>query len=134
MADFNEEIIKQFRENDGVVEHFGDRLVLLTTTGAKSGLPRTTPVMSTVADDGETLYVFASFAGAPQNPDWFVNLEANPAVHVEYRTEAFDATAEVLAEPQRSEVYAKQAAAVPQFAEYQEKTDRVIPVVALRRR
>ena len=133
MADFNEQIIKQFRENNGVIENFGDQLVLLTTTGAKSGLPRTTPVMSSVADDGETLYVFASFAGAPKNPAWFINLEKNPSVHVEYRAEAFDATAEVLGEPERSEIYDKQAAVMPQFAEYQENTDRIIPVVALRR-
>jgi deazaflavin-dependent oxidoreductase (nitroreductase family) len=131
MNDFNQQIIEKFRANAGVIEGFSD-IVLLTTTGARSGLSRVNPVACQVGEDG-TIYVFASKAGAPSSPDWFHNLVANPRLRVERLAETFDAEAEVVPEPLRTEIYDRQAAALPVFAEYQSKTDRVIPVVALRR-
>ncbi len=131
--DVNAGIIEEFRTNGGVVggPFEGATLVLLHTTGAKSGAERVTPVVARV--DGDELYVFASKAGAPTHPDWFHNLVAHPAVTVELGTDTFGATAVVLEGGARDEVYAAQAARYPNFAEYQEKTDRVIPVVRLDR-
>jgi deazaflavin-dependent oxidoreductase (nitroreductase family) len=133
MDDFNTRIIEEFRANDGVVggPFEGATLVLLHTTGAKSGAERVTPVVARL--DGDDLYVFASKAGAPTHPDWFHNLVADPSVTVELGTDTFAATAVVLEGGARDEVYAAQAAVFPNFAEYQEKTDRVIPVVRLDR-
>jgi deazaflavin-dependent oxidoreductase (nitroreductase family) len=104
-------------------------VLLLTTTGAKSGNRHTTPVMYKQGEG--TLHVFASKAGAPTNPDWYHNLVANPTVTVEVGTDSFEATAALLPREERDRVYAEQSALYPGFAEYQEKTTRVIPVVAL---
>ncbi len=133
MDDFNAKIIEEFRANDGVVggPFEGATLVLLHTTGAKSGAERVNPVVARV--DGDDLYVFASKAGAPTDPDWFHNLVAHPSVTVELGADTFGATAVVLEGAARDEVYAAQAAVYPNFAEYQEQTDRVIPVVRLDR-
>jgi deazaflavin-dependent oxidoreductase (nitroreductase family) len=133
--DFNQQVIDEFRKNQGVVggPFKGAPLVLLTTTGARTGQARTHPVMAQVDDDG-VLYVFASKGGAPTNPDWYRNLVSNPAVHVEFGTDSFDARAEPVTGDLRDEIYSRQAEAFPAFAEYQQKTSRVIPVVALRRR
>jgi deazaflavin-dependent oxidoreductase (nitroreductase family) len=134
MNDFNQRVVEEFRRNQGVVggPFEGAPLVLLTTTGAKTGQARTHPVMAQVGDDG-LLFVFASKGGAPTNPDWYHNLVANPAVHVEFGTDSFDATAEPVTGDLRDEIYARQGAAFPAFSEYQQNTSRVIPVVALRR-
>jgi len=134
MNDFNSQIIAEFRSNAGVVggNFAGMPLVLLTTTGAKSGLPRINPLACQLAEDG-TIYVFASKAGATTDPDWYRNLVANPAVHVEHGTESFDAVAESVTGAARDEIYARQAAGFPTFAEYEKTANRVIPVVALRR-
>lgn len=134
MNDFNHKVIEEFRANGGQVGGMfeGSPMVLLTHRGAKSGTERTTPLMSRVGDEG-TLYIFASKAGAPTSPDWFHNVVANPQVTVEYGTESFPATAEPLAGAERDKIYAAQAQAWPQFADYAAKTDRTIPVVALRR-
>lgn len=131
MNDFNTQIIEEFRANGGVVggPFAGAPILLLTTKGAKSGLERVNPVVARV--DGDDLYVFASKAGAPTNPDWFHNLVANPEVTAEFGTDTFAATAEVLDQEDRDRVYAAQAAEFPNFAEYQAGTDRVIPVVRL---
>jgi deazaflavin-dependent oxidoreductase (nitroreductase family) len=83
--------------------------------------------------DGNRLYVFASKAGAPTNPDWYHNLLAHPQATVEVGEERFDVTASVLTGAERDEIYQRQAALYPGFAEYQEKTTRTIPVVALER-
>jgi len=133
MKTFNEQIIDEFRANGGQVggPFQGAPLVLLTTTGAKTGQPRTSPVVH--GTDGDRIYVIASKAGADTNPDWFHNLVANPEVTVELGTETFSATAEVVEEPERARLYAKMVGAMPGFGEYQEKTDRVIPVVILNR-
>ena len=134
MTDFNQQIINEFRANGGVVggPFEGATVVLLTTTGARSGQPRLCPLVAQVADDG-TVYVFASKAGAPTHPSWYHNLVANPTVTVEIGTDKFDASAEVLPRAERDAVYAEQVRRSPQFGEYEAATDRVIPVVALRR-
>ena len=131
MNDFNTQIIEEFRANDGVVggPFAGATLLLLHTTGAKTGLERINPVAYRA--EGDDLFVFASKAGAPTDPDWFHNLVADPSVKVELGNEHFDATAEVLVGEERDRVYGAQAAAIPAFAEYEKKTDRVIPVVRL---
>ncbi len=133
MNEFNAQVIAEFRANGGAVggAFEGATIVLLTTTGARSGLERVTPVVCRV--DGDDVYVFASKAGAPTDPDWFRNLVANPEVGVELGTETFRARAVVLEGATRDEVYAAQAAEYPNFAEYEAATDRVIPVVRLDR-
>jgi deazaflavin-dependent oxidoreductase (nitroreductase family) len=134
MHDFNRRVIEEFRENRGVVggPFEGAPVVLLTTTGRKSGEPRTNPLVCRLGEDG-TVYVFASKGGAPSDPDWYRNLVANPEVQVELGTERFDATAEPVTGSLRDEIHARLGERFPAFIEYQQKTDRVIPVVALRR-
>ncbi len=133
MSDFNEGIIREFRANGGKVGggFEGAPLLLLHTTGAKSGKERVAPMM--YLQDGERVLVFASKAGAPDNPDWYHNILAEPRVSVEMGTESYDARAEVVTGDERDRLFARQAQLYPGFAEYQEKTDRVIPVVALER-
>lgn len=135
MNDFNQQIIEEFRRNQGVVggPFAGAPVVLLTTTGARTGRTRTNPLVAQLADDGTTLYVFASKAGAPTHPDWYHNLVAHPEVVVEFGTDRFDAVAEPLTGAVRDEIYARQEARFPDFAAYQQRAGRVIPVVALRR-
>jgi deazaflavin-dependent oxidoreductase (nitroreductase family) len=131
--DWNGKIIAEFRANDGKVggPFDGAPLLLLTTRGRKSGAGHTNPVMYLA--DGDRLLVFASKAGAPTHPDWYLNLLADPHVTVEVGTSSFPATAVPLAGEERDAMYAEQARRYPGFAEYQTKTDRVIPVVALTR-
>lgn len=130
---FNDELIAEFRANDGKVtgDFQGAALLLLTTTGAKSGKERVAPLA--YSRDGDTLVVVASKAGAHTHPDWYHNLVANPTVKVELPGETFEARAEVAPPAERDRLYADRVAAMPGFAEYQEKTDRVIPVVLLTR-
>ncbi len=134
MNDFNAQIIDEFRANEGRVggPFEGAPMVLLTTTGAKSGVRRTTPLVC-LEGEGGTVYVFASKAGAPTNPAWYHNLVAHPDVTVEHGTERYAATAVPLSGAERDDVFARQAALRPNFADYQEKTERTIPVVALQR-
>jgi deazaflavin-dependent oxidoreductase (nitroreductase family) len=133
MNDFNRQIIEEFRANGG--ETFGPfkgrNLLLLTTRGAKSGVERTTPLVYT--RDGERVVVIASKGGAPNHPAWFHNLSAHPEVTVELGTEKFQARASVPDGAERDRLYAAQAAMMPAFNEYQEKTSRRIPVVVLER-
>ena len=133
MNDFNEGIIREFRANGGKVGggFEGAPLLLLHTTGAKSGKERIAPMM--YLRDGERVLVFASKAGAADNPDWYHNILAEPRVSVEVGTESYEARAAVVTGDERDRLYARQAELYPGFAEYQEKTDRVIPVVALER-
>ena len=133
MSDYNATIIEEFRANAGHVggSWEGRDLLLLTTTGRKSGKQYTTPIM--VTRDGDRLLVYASQAGAPDHPDWYLNILADPHVVVEVGAERYDAIATPLEGDERDREYAAQAERYPQFAEYQEKTDRVIPVVALER-
>jgi len=131
--DWNAKIIDEFRSNQGRVggRFQGAPVLLLTTQGAKTGQTRVNPVMY-LDEDGVT-YIFASFAGRATNPAWYHNLVAHPQVTVEIGTETFDATARVITGADRDRIYARQAELYPGFAEYQEKTSRVIPVVALDR-
>ena len=131
--DWNAGIIEEFRANGGQLggQFEGAPVLLLHSTGAKSGKERVNPMMYQAV--GDALAVFASKAGADTNPDWFHNLLANPEVTVELGTETFTATAEVAEEPERARLYAKMVEAMPGFGEYREKTDRVIPVVLLNR-
>lgn len=107
-------------------------MLLLTTTGAKSGRRHTTPLV--YLPDGERFVIIASKGGAPNHPDWYHNLLAQPEVAVEVGTESFPATATVVTGEERDRLYATQASLRPAFAEYQAKTERRIPVVALHRR
>jgi deazaflavin-dependent oxidoreductase (nitroreductase family) len=131
MPDWNAKIIEEFRANSGRVggSFEGAPLLLLTTTGRRTGQARVNPVMYLA--DGERLLVFASKGGAPTNPDWYHNLLADPHVTVEVGTERFDAQATVLEGDERDRFYAEQSHLYPGFAEYQANTSRVIPVVAL---
>ena len=130
---FNQAIADEFRANGGKVGgQFADaELLLLTTTGPKSGQQRVSPLAYFRV--GGKLIIIGSFADAPQNPAWVHNLRANPAAHVELGTEAFDATARELPSNERDELFGEISAASPGFAEYQSKTSRVIPLFELQR-
>jgi deazaflavin-dependent oxidoreductase (nitroreductase family) len=130
---WNESIMAEFRANGGKVGgHFANStLLILHTTGAKSGKEHANPVVYFA--DGERLVIIASKAGAPTNPAWYHNLVAHPLVTVEVGTEQFQARAEVAPEPERTRLFQKIVAVAPGFAEYQQKTTRVIPVVVLTR-
>ncbi|MEV5501659.1 nitroreductase family deazaflavin-dependent oxidoreductase [Nonomuraea fuscirosea] len=129
--EFNKQIIKEFRENEGRVGGMfeGAPLVLLTTTGAKSGKRVTTPVM--YVKDGERYVVIASKGGDDTNPAWYHNLRATPAATAEIGTETFEVKAVVAEGEERDRLYAKMVEQAPQFAEYEKKTTRRIPVVTL---
>ncbi len=129
--DWNRQIIEEFRANEGKLggQFQGAPVLLLHTKGAKTGKERVTPVMY-LELDGRT-FVFASKAGAPTNPDWYHNLLANPEVSAEIGTGTITARAVVVEGTERDQVYAEQARRYPGFQEYQQKTDRVIPVVEL---
>jgi len=130
---FNKAIADEFRSNGGKVggQFENADLLLLTTTGAKSGQSRLSP-LAYFRIDGK-LIIVGSFAGAPQNPAWVHNLRANPRAHVEVASEAYDVTARELPSAERDELFPKLAAAAPGFAEYQSKTSRVIPLFELQR-
>lgn len=127
----NRQVIDQFRAGGDIEGMHRDRLVLLTTTGVKSGQRRTTPMMFHREDD--RLYVIASNVGAPRHPDWYLNLAAYPQVTVEVGDETYDARAEPLQGQERERVWAMLKENYPFFAEHEAKTDRIIPVVALTR-
>jgi deazaflavin-dependent oxidoreductase (nitroreductase family) len=130
---FNAAVIDEFRNNGGKVTGMfaGAPLVLITTTGAKSGRRRTTPIVYTT--DGDRLVIIASKGGAPISPDWYHNLVANPDVTVELPLETFEARARVAEEPERERLYRAQAALMPNFDAYEKATTRKIPVVVLER-
>ncbi len=133
MNDWNQQIIAEFRANDGKVggPFEGAPMVLVTHKGAKTGTERTTPLMAQVR--GDDLVIFASKAGAPDNPDWYHNLLANPTPTIEYGSETFTANARVAEGDEREELWTAQKTAWPQFQGYEDATDRVIPVVVLER-
>jgi deazaflavin-dependent oxidoreductase (nitroreductase family) len=134
VTDFNDTIIAEFRAHHGQVggQFEGAPLLLLHTTGARSGQERVNPMM--YLPDGDRLLVFASKAGSDDHPAWYHNLVAHAEVTVEVGDETYAATASPLEGAERDAKYAEQAARYPGFAEYQEKTSRVIPVVALTRK
>ena len=130
---FNNAIIEEFRANDGVVggPFEGATLLLLTTTGAKSGEPRLSP-LAYLTIDGKMIIV-GSKAGADTNPHWVHNLRANPRAHIEVGTDAYDVIARELPADERDETYPKIVALAPGFGDYQTKTRRVIPLFELQR-
>jgi deazaflavin-dependent oxidoreductase (nitroreductase family) len=132
--DFNEmnrKVIAEFRENGGKAGGMfeGYPLVLVHHIGAKSGTARVTPLVPYV--EGDRIFIFASKGGSPEHPSWFHNLVANPKTEVEYGADRFPVEVRVLTGAERDEVYAKQIAAQPQFKDYENNTDRVIPVIEL---
>jgi deazaflavin-dependent oxidoreductase (nitroreductase family) len=134
MSDWNEKIIAEFRANEGKVggNFEGAPLLLLHSTGARTGKERVNPMM--YQSVGDSCAVFASKAGADANPDWFHNLKANPEARIEVGTETLEVTARVLSAEERAPIWEEQKARYPGFADYEVKTDRVIPVVMLDRR
>jgi deazaflavin-dependent oxidoreductase (nitroreductase family) len=131
MNDFNTQVIAEFRANEGQVggNFEGAPLLLLHSTGAKSGQERINPMM--YLDDGGRYIVFASKAGAPTNPDWYYNVVANPDATVEVGTDTIAVTATETTGNERDTLFAQQAELYPTFNEYAAKTDRTIPVIAL---
>jgi deazaflavin-dependent oxidoreductase (nitroreductase family) len=133
MSDWNSKIIEEFRANEGRVggQFAGAPLVLLHTRGARTGQERVTPVMYLDLDGRR--FVFASYAGADKDPDWYRNLVAHPEITVEVGAETYRALAAPVSRAERDRIYAEQARRYPGFAEYEAKTSRVIPVVELTR-
>ena len=133
LDDFNRGVVEEFRANAGKVggPFEGGDLLLLHTTGAKSGQPRLSP-LAYLTVDGKMLIV-GSYAGAPKDPAWVHNLRANPRAHIEVGTEAYDVDVRELPDDEREATYPKLAALAPVFSEYQAKTDRVIPLFELTR-
>ncbi len=129
--DFNARIIEEFRANEGRVgDPFeGRTLLLLHHVGARTGTPRINPLM--YSRDGDRYVIFASKAGAPSHPGWYHNLMANPNTTIEVGTDTIDVVASEATGDERDRLSNAQAESSPQFAEYQTKTDRVIPVVLL---
>lgn len=129
--DWNSKIIDEFRANGGKVggQFDGAPLLLLHTTGARTGQERVNPVM--YRTDGDRLVVFASKAGADTNPDWFHNLRAHPRVTVEVGTETREAVARVADDSERTRLWEAQKSEWPGFAGYEQRTGRQIPVVIL---
>jgi deazaflavin-dependent oxidoreductase (nitroreductase family) len=133
MNDFNQQIIDEFRANGGVMggQFAGTTLLLLHTTGARSGTERVNPVA--YQQVGDDMAVFASKAGAPTNPDWYHNLKANPRATVEVGTETYPVTVREAQGQERTRIWEVQKAAAPGFADYEKATSRTIPVMILSR-
>jgi len=131
--EFNRNLIDEFRAKDGKVTGVfaGAPVLLLTTTGARSGRKHTTPLV--YQQDGDRIVVFGSRGGAPTHPAWYRNLVANPIVTVELPGETFEAKAGTIEGPERERIWSAQKEIMPAFAEYEAKTDRQIPVVVLER-
>lgn len=138
MGDINDPVIEEFRANSGAVDQAmggffrGKPLLILHSTGAKTGKPRVNPLVYATHDG--SYVVAASKGGAPNHPHWFLNVRANPDVTVEVGDERFPARATIVEDgPRRDGLYAKLVAILGQFADYETMTDRRIPVVLLDR-
>lgn len=131
VSDWNANIIEEFRENDGKVGGMfeGDPMLILHTTGAKTGQERLNPLL--YCKEGDRPFVFASKSGADTHPDWFRNTKANPEVTLEIGTGTAEATAVEILGSARDEIYARQSSDDARFAGYQAGTDRTIPVIEL---
>jgi deazaflavin-dependent oxidoreductase (nitroreductase family) len=129
--DWNQQVIDEFRANNGHVggQFKGAPLLLLHHTGAKSGTERVSPMMYQTVEGGYA--VFASKAGAPTNPDWFHNLVANNDARIEIGDKVVPVVARVTEGQERDTIWEKQKTDYPGFAEYEQKTSRLIPVVVL---
>lgn len=130
-ADFNAKVIDEFRANEGRVGGMFERmpLLLLHHTGAKSGQSRINPV-AYLEDDGRYV-IIASKGGAPSHPAWYHNLKAHPSATIEVGTNTLPVTASEAAGVERDRLFGAQAQRFPQFADYEQKTDRTIPVIVL---
>ncbi|PXX57458.1 deazaflavin-dependent oxidoreductase (nitroreductase family) [Nocardia tenerifensis] len=130
---FNEQVIDEFRANAGKVGGMfeGAAMVLITTTGAKSGRRVTSPLV--YLPDGDRIVLIASNGGSDKHPAWYHNLVADPKLTVEIGTEQYEARAEVVTGAERDALYARMVEIMPGFGEYQAKTSRVIPVLAVYR-
>ena len=131
--EFNRNLIAEFRANDGTLTgpFAGAPMLLLTTTGAKSGRKHTTPLV--YHEEGDGIVVFGSKGGAPTHPAWYHNLVANPVVTVELPGETFEATARTAEGGERERIWSAQKELMPGFADYESKTERQIPVIVLTR-
>jgi len=134
MSDWNDKIIEEFRANSGRVGDMfeGAPMILIHHVGAKSGVERVTPLVHFPEDDDRTVIV-ASAGGAPNHPAWYHNLKANPKIEVEVGTERYTVVAEELPRAERDEFWKRVVAEKPGFADYERKTDRLIPLVRLTR-
>jgi deazaflavin-dependent oxidoreductase (nitroreductase family) len=133
-GNWNTKMVEEFHAKGGVglTHPFGDRILLLTTTGAKTGQPRTAPVVYHL--DGDRYVIAASKGGAPTHPGWYHNLVKHPEAVVEVKTEKFKARATPIPRgPERDRLYAAHAEIMPGFRDYETKTKRIIPVVVLER-
>ncbi len=128
--DWNSKVIAEFRKNHGKVggNFEGAPILLVNHVGARTGRSRVNPLM--YLKDGNRFLVFASKGGYDHNPDWYHNLKANPDIQIEVGDATIDVRADEIKGPDRDTFYARQASLYPQFAEYQRKTKRVIPVIA----
>jgi deazaflavin-dependent oxidoreductase (nitroreductase family) len=131
IADINRRVIERFRAGGEIEGMHRDRIVLLTTTGARTGQRRTTPMM--FHRDGGRLLVVASNVGAPKHPDWYRNLVADPRVTVEVGDETYPAVAATLEGAERARAWSRLKQSYPFFADHEASTERIIPVVALTR-
>jgi deazaflavin-dependent oxidoreductase (nitroreductase family) len=133
MSDWNNQVIAEFRANNGKVAQFGDApLVILHTVGAKSGKLREIPLVALLDADG--MFIFASRAGSPNHPDWLFNLRANPEIAVEFGSEQFRARLTELPETERSAKLNAQIALMPPFGDYvTSAAPRLIPVLQIER-
>jgi deazaflavin-dependent oxidoreductase (nitroreductase family) len=132
MNEWNRNVIEEFRANGGKVAQFGDsHMLLLHHKGAKTGTERVNPLVYQPV--GENLAIFASKAGAPTNPDWYHNLLANPEATVELEDGTVRVKARVASDEEREPIWEKQKRDMSNFAEYEGKTSRKIPVVILER-
>ena len=131
MSDWNSSIIREFRANQGKVggPFEGSTLLLLHTTGAKTGKERVNPLM--YRKDGDSYVVFGSKGGAPTDPDWYRNLLANPIVKIEVGTETIEAKARVAEPEEREQIWTVHTKEYPVFARYEKKAGREIPVIIL---
>ena len=131
MADFNTQVISEFRDNAGRVGGMfeGAKMLLLHHTGAKSGAERVAPLV--YLPDGDHYVIFASKGGAPENPAWYHNIKAKPDAKIEVGEQTVEVEVQEAHGDERERLYAAQVAVMPQFAEYAEKTDRLIPVLVL---
>jgi len=131
LDDFNRRIVEEFRANGGVVggPFVDGQLLLLHTTGAKTGKPRLSPLAYITVE--EKMIIVGSYAGAPKDPAWVHNLRAHPRAHIEVGTEAYDVTVRELPSDERDATYPKITEAAPVFAEYQANTTRTIPLFEL---
>ena len=132
--DFNAGVIEEFRANGGSAGGMfeGKPLLLMHNVGARSGTDFVTPLVYLA--DGDNWVIFASKGGAPNNPSWYHNLKAQPAVAIEIGSDTVDVTAEEATGDERERLYSIQEEQQPQFAEYAQKTDRKIPVIVLKPR